>query len=117
LLLFPLSLTQLPDYTATNNDMTQYAIGVGTICLSIFIFFFFWAFILLVAKCCTCKPPCNNVKGLRNVNDVWRVTKRLQMMRVIFFFSSLVSLASVVLFVIQGSFGFLDAKNAYIDDR
>ena len=64
----------------------------------------------------TPQPPCSNTKGLRNVHDIWRVTKRLQFIRMVFFFATMISLTSVVLFIVQGSFGFLEAEENYVDN-
>lgn len=102
--------------TSDGSAWPTYLIGAGSICFLIFIVFMVWSFMLVVAKCCTCKPPCSNTKGLRNVNDVWRVTKRLQFIRVVFFFATLISLTSVALFIVQGSFGFLEAEKTYVDN-
>lgn len=104
----------IPDGSSTASDWPPYVIGAGSICLAIFIAFVVWGFILSVAKCCTSRPPCYGMKGLRNINDVWRVTKRLQLIRVLFFLSTMVAIASVVLFAYQGSFGFLDAEDNYV---
>jgi hypothetical protein len=34
----------------------------------------------------------------------------------VFFFATMISLTSVVLFIVQGSFGFLEAEENYVDN-
>ena len=97
----------------STSSVRNYAVGVASLSILIMSILLLWGLTLLVYQCCKRNPPFAEIKGLKNKNNMWVVTRRLTFLRLIFFTFCGCAIASVALFDINGVFAFRRSLDAY----
>ncbi|GMH58348.1 hypothetical protein TrLO_g7367 [Triparma laevis f. longispina] len=90
------------DLPYEDDEVQPYLIGVASIGMITTGVFLLWALFLLIWQCCLCTPPCYGIAGLKNIQNIWHVTRRLTFLRYTFLLSTLLALTSLTLCSVFG---------------
>ncbi|GMH86955.1 hypothetical protein TrVE_jg3483 [Triparma verrucosa] len=97
------------------EEIPEYLVGVASASIITTGVFILWGLFLLIWQCCLCTPPCFNITGLKNLDNVWHVTHKLNILRYTFFTASCLAIASLAMIVMHGVFPLLDSIKDYND--